>query len=313
MAGLLDEPSPAGLLGRMAYDYLVPDYFKPMDDAEFRRRALMMQRARGGDKVPQMQPDVGEGAAKAVIDFMPGGGAGPLAIFAGPAARTANKAAREIAEAMAKKGATPREIWDATGWFQGADKKWRFEIPDDTLFVGKGYGTDLMTGKIAHENLSAAYPRLDDFGGFAHDIKVARGAEPRATYYVEPDRDLEFYYGHKEFLPSIVVEAPTRKSARSVTAHELQHHVQGVENFTGGANPDMYRNTIARSKGAAPTWDEIYDAYHRTIGEVEARNVQKRLDMTPEQRRAIPPWETQDVPYELQLVPPSGGIWGARY
>lgn len=67
-------------------------------------------------------------------------------------------------------------------------------------------------------------------------------------------------------------------------------------------------------------------AYDRSAGEVEARNVQVRADMTPEQRRATPPWLTQDVPFEKQFVqqygqrsplppqpqaPPQGGIRAA--
>jgi hypothetical protein len=42
-------------------------------------------------------------------------------------------------------------------------------------------------------------------------------------------------------------------------------------------------------------------AYRRLAGEAEARNVQTRLDWTPEQRRATPPWETLDVP-EDELI-----------
>jgi len=42
--------------------------------------------------------------------------------------------------------------------------------------------------------------------------------------------------------------------------------------------------------------------YRRTSGEVEARNVTARRRMLPEQRRATPPWETQDVPDEQQIV-----------
>ncbi len=38
-----------------------------------------------------------------------------------------------------------------------------------------------------------------------------------------------------------------------------------------------------------------YDLYKRLSGEVEARNVQKRLNLTPEERRASPPWQTRDV------------------
>jgi hypothetical protein len=45
-----------------------------------------------------------------------------------------------------------------------------------------------------------------------------------------------------------------------------------------------------------------YEGYRRLAGEVEARNVQTRLDMTPGQRREYAPWETEDVPREDQFV-----------
>jgi hypothetical protein len=47
--------------------------------------------------------------------------------------------------------------------------------------------------------------------------------------------------------------------------------------------------------------DEM-DAYKRTAGEVESRNVQTRMDMNADERRAKPPWQTQDVPDEQQIV-----------
>ena len=46
--------------------------------------------------------------------------------------------------------------------------------------------------------------------------------------------------------------------------------------------------------------------YKRSAGEVEARNVQTRMDMTPEQRLAQPPWTTLDVP-EDDLIVRMGG------
>jgi hypothetical protein len=42
--------------------------------------------------------------------------------------------------------------------------------------------------------------------------------------------------------------------------------------------------------------------YQHLAGEVEARNVQKRMKYTPEQRRATPPWETEDIPRDQQIV-----------
>ncbi len=43
-------------------------------------------------------------------------------------------------------------------------------------------------------------------------------------------------------------------------------------------------------------------AYDVSAGEVEARNVEKRLNMTPDQRKASPPWATEDIPTSQQIV-----------
>jgi hypothetical protein len=45
-----------------------------------------------------------------------------------------------------------------------------------------------------------------------------------------------------------------------------------------------------------------YEVYRRLAGETEARNVQKRMDMTPEERKNTPPWLTEDVPADQQIV-----------
>ncbi|WP_196301241.1 hypothetical protein, partial [Streptococcus pneumoniae] len=42
--------------------------------------------------------------------------------------------------------------------------------------------------------------------------------------------------------------------------------------------------------------------YRRLAGEAEARLVQKRMDLSPEERRARPPWLDYDVPEEQQIV-----------
>jgi hypothetical protein len=44
------------------------------------------------------------------------------------------------------------------------------------------------------------------------------------------------------------------------------------------------------------------DLNWRLAGEVEARNVERRMHMTEEERRATPPWLTQDVPDEDQII-----------
>jgi hypothetical protein len=64
---------------------------------------------------------------------------------------------------------------------------------------------------------------------------------------------------------------------------------------------DRYRKLLAEKTSILTESPNPYDAYKRLAGEAEARNVQTRLDWTPEQRRATPPWETLDVP-EGELI-----------
>ncbi len=52
-------------------------------------------------------------------------------------------------------------------------------------------------------------------------------------------------------------------------------------------------------KTTPPTPSQMY---RRAAGEVEARNVQSRMNMTPEERRAKAPWETQDTPDAQHII-----------
>ena len=58
-------------------------------------------------------------------------------IFGGVNAKTADLPALGRAEAAELEGKTAEQIWQDTGWFRGADGKWRFEI-DDSAAAFKG-------------------------------------------------------------------------------------------------------------------------------------------------------------------------------
>lgn len=66
--------------------------------------------------------------------------------------------------------------------------------------------------------------------------------------------------------------------------------------------PQTAKNLDDRIKAhAAGEW------YKRTVGETEARNAEKRMNMTPEERRATFPGETADVPFDQQIPLKEGG------
>lgn len=249
-------------------------------------------------------PAVGEGVMSALGMLSPTG-----AIFAGPMARTANHAMLRKAQSMAEAGAAPRGILMETGWFRGTDGKWRFEISDhasrvpDTARRNTARPDQVLPDPTRHGQLSdffdhpdlyAAYPDLARMPLGALLGKVSeRGAHIPAT----------------EQQPSGMIRMASMppSEARSVLSHEVSHAIQDVEDFAPGGNPADIAALIPKEMAARMSPSTVqqagYEGYRRMAGEVEARNVQTRLDMTPERRRSIMPSTTQDVPDKDQFLP----------
>lgn len=243
------------------------------------------------------------------------------AIFAGVAAKTADKTALDTAKKLADSGADARQIWDQTGWFQGADGKWRFEISDKIAGYADPAADTRVASAMKHNDLYAAYPDVADIRHQSLDTQqlgASRGQYTADTDAISLNRSMGV--GEK----------------KSTLLHELQHAVQGREGFASGgstANAPLTSNAIIQARideidallgrGGTIGFEEYdrllkekrallnkafeeqlspYEAYRRLAGEVEARNVQTRMDMTSEQRRAAPPWETEDVPRAQQIV-----------
>lgn len=197
-----------------------------------------------------------------------------LNIFAGPTAKTADSSALSKAQEMAKAGASRDDIWRDTGWFQGVDGKWRFEI-DDSMSADispMGIGLNSFSGRadsmLYHPGYYSAYPD-------------AKGMSVQYLSHVQDGVPLGKYYSGKGFYA-----AGPKDSRHSVALHELQHDAQGREGFAPGGSYQVL----------GP------DIYGRLAGEVEARNVQARRKMSQSERRATAPWLTQDVPDDLQVV-----------
>ena len=82
------------------------------------------------------------------------------------------------------------------------------------------------------------------------------------------------------------------KGAKSVLMHELQHAVQSIEGFSKGASVKYWNDkmeagyTKRNEKGTELLPSDLYDA---TAGEIESRDVEKRLNYTAEQRKNTRP------------------------
>lgn len=227
---------------------------------------------------------IAESAIAPVYNALPDNSVG---MFAGKLAKTADTAALARAEDMAAKGLPREQIWNDTGWFQGKDGKWRFEI-DDSGAMALGVEGKL-SDVVPHQTLYQAYP---DVGA----IDVTHRQMPSNLYgEYSPGqtigrpwwaRKIDSIVGYEPDQPSIGIN-PSHRLNTGTHIHETQHAVQDVEGFARGGLADT---EVARR------------LYNRLAGEVEARAVEQRMELTADERRARPPWEDYDVPESDQIV-----------
>lgn len=277
--------------------------------------------------------DIGSGLGHAVataLGAFPGLGDAAAgvskAMLLGAGAKYADRSALNAAERMAEAGAKPEAIRQATGWFRGGDHKWRFEI-DDSPMEFRNPTAETVGRAIYHPELFANYP---DMG----KMRFGREEGTGATYMLQPWRDPP---------ETLLLGESVRGDPRSTLGHELQHGLQTREGFTLGSDPvvaprvydgpdvavadrniHLLEEQLAKLRGgwfftnrttksnlerSLQHWLDKrqqaagFEGYQRIGGEVEARNVQTRLDYTPAQRAATPPWATADRTPEQQIHP----------
>lgn len=287
--------------------------------------------------------------SKAAFDVsgmaMTGGLAAPrpansIGMFGGKLAKTADQAALAEAEKMAAAGAPREEIWNKTGWFSGADGKWRFEIDDSNARMVNPFLSPEMAERhiradpASKGNVMPQALGIDDFiahPGLERAYWPVRESAP-SVMYQDLGKTKGMYSPSSDMVTMDSGSVLARDMGKSTALHELQHALQHREGFASGApgvpsekyfavpglketaqqtfmekqkawaaqNPGAVRSP----EGLTNQWmqEALYEAYKRVAGEVEARTVQKRMDLTPEERRARPPWLDYDVPEKDQIV-----------
>ncbi len=234
-----------------------------------------------------------------------------------------------VARKMEEEKKDAKAIKAATGWERGADGKWRYEMPDakikDTMDVGGGhivkrYEDDMLWngGKLSDvidaPELFKAYPHLKD-------VRIETDA-------IMNDMPSNGEYNAK--TNTITIHADELKYMNSILNHEIQHAIQTIEGFDRGGSPRLVRGEIKnrlaevtkqirqlRAEGKEDEAKSIveknrglynayqanddYNSYKSLAGEVEARNVQERMNMTPEERRRTLAESTEDVARKDQI------------
>lgn len=105
-------------------------------------------------------------------------------IFAGAKAKTADLAKLARAEDMFKAGAPREAIWNETGWWQGPDQQWRFEIPDNEArynLAGVHLGENFSSSDWNNSGLNKRVERI--FSKQQADSVQAKFPEHKPTQY----------------------------------------------------------------------------------------------------------------------------------
>jgi len=162
-------------------------------------------------------------------------GYNPVGMFIGPSSAMFNKDMALKASQMAKKGATPQEIWKTTGTVKGPDGQWRQEISDkasrydpDGLKELKEnpqfdyqVNTQPLGGILEHPELYKAYPSVGDI----------------PVHFMPGDRMKGAYAAYSPKLNRMTLkDSLDPEKARSSSLHETQHAIQELEGFAVGGN-----------------------------------------------------------------------------
>ena len=240
-----------------------------------------------------------------------------------------------VAREMEAEKKDAKAIKMATGWERGADGKWRYEVGDVRFYDGlqlinrsvKTEATlnDLLEDNKDKEALFASYPSLKNMPVVLEDMGYKGAGEYnygngtiRLNTYLLTDDDGYF-----------------TKPAVEILNHEIQHAIQKIEGFARGGSPAMVRSEIKRQMAEvtkqvrqlraegkeaeakelikknrglyeASVGDDDFGSYKSLAGEVESRNVERRMGMSAEERRASLAAETEDVSREDQIFLTSG-------
>ncbi|RLF05706.1 MAG: hypothetical protein DRJ64_05310, partial [Thermoprotei archaeon] len=183
----------------------------------------------------------------------------------------------------------------------------RFEIDDSAMVLKQSAmetlernGGAKLEDIIEHKELFDNYPELKDI-----DVVLDKNMKAHAGFDGESTVFVSTKFKDGEDMASSVI-------------HEIQHWVQNKEGFAGGGSFEdalrsvkgkiynlekkgdlsqldamRYSDELSRLKNN--TTDEAFEKYQKIAGEIEAREVQARKNLTASERELIPHYENVDT------------------
>ena len=191
--------------------------------------------------------------------------------FGGENARRADLEALDRAQDMERRGVAMETIFQETGWYTGADGKWRFEIDDSGMEYSRWGDMNrsdraeyarfrelegrFIDGTITQEEQTELRSLLEEGHG------PGRAEEQQTLRLSDFVRHDELYQNYPQLrraglrfadLPegthgsyntgtnTITLNNSLRDAPEDTLVHEIQHAIQSAEGFSGGSSPEYW-------------------------------------------------------------------------
>ena len=229
------EPLTGGYVGMTAaerelyvWEEIMEDAYAGLDSYGQRASLYHDQAARLLDRAPEAAEHPAsepEGLTLRAVDEVKSRGPPERFSYAGRDAGNADLEALHEAERYEMQGVDAETIRQKTGWFRGADGKWRWEIDDSGMKL-RTDAADISNYTTLGElvdapELFATYPDMKDMDVTFHNLERGQfGGYNRTFDSIELSRELK--QKPEALLNSLI--------------HEVQHAIQQREGFTPGAN-----------------------------------------------------------------------------
>lgn len=218
--------------------------------------------------------------------------------FGGENAQRADLEALDRAQDMERRGVAMENIFRETGWYTGADGKWRFEIDDSGMEYSRWGDMNRsdraeyarfreLEGKfidgtiITQEEQTELRQLLDQGHGpgraeeqqtlrlsdfVRHDELYQNYPQLRQAGLRFADLPGETYGSYNTGTNTITLNSSLRDAPEDTLVHEIQHAIQNAEGFAGGSSPEYWERARIDAETAASAARENLRLWLQYIG-----------------------------------------------
>ncbi len=217
----------------------------------------------------------------------------------------------------------------ATGWEKDASGQWKYELDDSVNRIKTEFfkaNPGILSGTPYLLNLGDILEADELYRVFPYmqNVRVSFYSDPNAFRAVLTPQGIKV---NTRYLQGMNGET----GLKGVLAHEIQHIIQAMEFADSkglqGADIEQLYNDVMKAMQAAGERKYNYDltslqqgldAYMQDAGEIEARNVARRIFMNADQRRMNTLASTEDVKrpeilFQKKFKETGNSEWGTTY